>query len=130
MSKWGKRRKRQKKIESVEDIFVIAASRISLTPEQFLEYTPQELSGVLFYCNKTKDAEFQSNWERTRVQTYFLISIQLDKKNKLSYKKFKDEIWPFFWEQETKKVSSTDGIMTVQQWQELINKPIVSIKPA
>ena len=62
---------------------------MNLTPEQFLEYTPQELTGVLHLMQLQKDAKFKSDWERTRIQTFYLINIQLDKKNKLSYEKFR-----------------------------------------
>lgn len=82
----------------------------------------------MFYYNKTEDAEFKSQWERTRIQTFFLINIQLDKEKKLSYEKFKREIWTFFWEKNEKKETDIESYMNMEQWQELINKPVVSSK--
>ena len=65
---------------------------------RFLEYTPQELAGVLFYLHKNEEAKLNADWERTRIQTWHLINIQLDKNNKVSFEEFKNKIWPFVWE--------------------------------
>lgn len=89
-----------------------------------MEYTPQELSGVLFYHSKEKDTLFRADWERTRIQTFYLVNIQLDKKSKVSYDKFKNEIWPFVWEKPKKKKNNEDEIMTLEQWQDVFSKPI------
>ena len=43
-----------------------------------MEFTPQELSGVLFYHTQNEDEEFKAGWEKTRQQTFYLINIQLD----------------------------------------------------
>jgi hypothetical protein len=77
----------------------LAASYITdLTPDRFLEYTPQELAGVLFYLNKNEEAKLNAEWERTRIQTWHLLNIQIDKKNKIDYEQFKNSYWPFVWE--------------------------------
>jgi hypothetical protein len=91
-----------------------------------LEYTPQELSGVLFYHNQKQDALFKSDWERTRIQTFYLLNIQLDKKNKFTYEKFKKDVWPFFWENKKTKQVNEEEIMNMDQWMDIISKPVIS----
>lgn len=91
-----------------------------------MEYTPQELSGVLFYHNQKQDALFKSDWERTRIQTFYLLNIQLDKKHKFSYEKFKNDIWPFFWEKKKSKQVNEEEIMNMDQWMDIISKPVVT----
>jgi len=100
-----------------------------LQPKEFLEYTPAELSAILFYHDKNEDERMKIEWERTRIQTYFLISIQLTKKNKISYTKFRKDIWPFIWE-ENKEINENpeEGLMNIDQWNNLFNKPVISAK--
>lgn len=69
-----------------------------MTPDRFLEYTPQELAGVLFYLHKNEEAKLNAEWERTRIQTWHLLNIQLDRNNKIAYDQFKQSYWPFAWE--------------------------------
>lgn len=90
-----------------------------------MEYTPQELAGVLFYQSRREDDDFKADWERTRVQTFILVNFELDKKNKIPYDRFCREVWPFDWEKR-KKASDPDQIMTLDQWQALLNKKTVS----
>jgi len=90
-----------------------------------LEFTPQELSGVLFYHTQNEDEEFKAGWEKTRQQTFYLINIQLDKKSKLNYEKFKTDIWPFAWEKPTQEQKPIKG-MTSDDWIELFDKPIIN----
>lgn len=70
----------------------------SLTPKQFLDYTPQELNGVLFLIQERENNKINAEWERTRIQTWHLINLQLDKNHKLEYEKFKTSYWPFPWD--------------------------------
>lgn len=93
-----------------------------------MEYTPSELSGVLFYYQKDKDDHFKTDWEKTRIQTFFLISAQLTKKNKLTYEKFRRDMWPFHWEKQEHKEVDTESIMTIDQWADIFNKKIVSME--
>jgi hypothetical protein len=53
----------------------------------------------LFLLYNTELDRISADWERTRVQTWHLLNIQLDQKNKISYDKFKVKHWPFAWEQ-------------------------------
>jgi len=90
-----------------------------------LEYTPQELYGVLFYTNQTEDSKFQADWERTRIQTYYLVNLQLAKKDKIDYNKFKNDVWPFYWETRT-QTSTPQFTMNLDDWEALLKKPIIS----
>jgi hypothetical protein len=87
-----------------------------------LEYTPQELSGVIFYKVRSRDEQIKTEWERTRIQTFYLINIQLDKKNKITYDKFKKDVWPFFWEKRAQNESDIDAVMDIDQWNSILNK--------
>lgn len=88
------------------------------------------MSGVLYYHNLENDAQFRSNWERTRIQTFYLLNIHLDKKNKLTYEKFKRDVWPFFWEKNKAKEVNEEEIMDMSQWQEIFSKPIITQEAA
>jgi hypothetical protein len=86
-----------------------------------LEYTPQELSGVLFYWNLDEESKMKNEWERTRIQTFFLVNIQLDKKHKIDYGKFSRDIWSFAWEKKREKKNKPgEGVMNVEQWNKLL----------
>ncbi len=92
-------------------------------------FTPQELSAIIFHTVKSEDEKIKLEWELTRISTYFLISVQLQKKNRISYSKFKSEIWPFMWERKRKKSEKTsEGLMSFEQWKTLLSKPLVSSK--
>ena len=102
----------------------MSSARLHLTPAQFLEYTPQELAGVLYYWHQDEEAKMKNAWEQTRIQTYLLINIQLDRKTKLTYKKFATDIWKFEWEKDVKgKENPEEGMMNMDQWNAIINKP-------
>jgi hypothetical protein len=92
-----------------------------------LEFTPQELSAILFYNIKDKETEYQFDWEKTRIQTYFLISIQLPKKSKMTYDRFCKQIWPFSWDKNKKgKENPTEGMMDMNQWNKIFNGQTLS----
>lgn len=63
-----------------------------------MEYTPQELNGVLFLIGDKENNRLNAEWERSRIQTWHLINLQLDKTHKITYDKFKEAYWPFAWE--------------------------------
>lgn len=52
----------------------------------------------MFYANKNEEAKLNAEWERSRIQTWHLLNIQLDRKNKITYDQFKKFFWPFVWE--------------------------------
>jgi len=90
-----------------------------------LEYTPQELTGVLYYWLKDEDAKVKNEWEKTRIQTFFLIDIQLPKKNKMSYERFRKELWPFPWEERIGRnnkdnSNAGEGVMSFDDWKKII----------
>jgi hypothetical protein len=75
-----------------------------------------------------EESKMKNEWEKTRAQTFFLINIQLTKKSKIEYEKFKRDIWPFPWERQKKKTSE-EGVMEVDQWQNIFNKQVISSVP-
>jgi hypothetical protein len=71
-----------------------------------------------------EDYKEKMDWERTRTQTYFLINVQLPRKNQIPFNKFK-KMWPFTWDHYYKgKVveNPEEGVMTADQWYDLIAK--------
>jgi len=68
------------------------------------------------------------NWEKIRIQTYFIISMQLSRKNKISYKKFCRDIWPLIWDKKviSQELSEEEEQFNVDQWRNILNKPIIS----
>ncbi len=70
------------------------------------------MAGVLFYLHKNEETKLNAEWEKTRIQTWHLLNIQLDRKNKISYDDFKKTIWPFVWE--TPEIKETPVI----DWEE------------
>jgi len=80
------------------------------------------LTGILFYHSRNSDNKLKADWERTRLQTYILVNLQLDKKNKISYDNFKKDIWPFGWEKEVVKEIDLEQIFTYDDWMNLLNK--------
>jgi hypothetical protein len=100
-----------------------------------LEYTPQELSAILFYHISDENEVIKLQWERTRIQTYFIVStierliaIITKRKNKILYKKFCKDIWPFVWEKTsiTQEISEEEEMMNITQWHNILNKPVIS----
>lgn len=56
------------------------------------------MTGILFYQSKGIEDQIKAEWERARIQTYILVNLELDKNHKITYEKFKRDIWPFGWE--------------------------------
>ena len=91
-----------------------------MKPEDFLEYTPQELSAILFYNAEEQQERVKIEWEKTRIQTFFLLSVHIPKKHSFNYEKFKKE-WVFAWEVEKKqKTKPGEGVMTPEQWASIL----------
>lgn len=85
-----------------------------------MEYTPQELSAILFYHAQEEQDKTKIEWEKTRIQTFFLLSVQIPKKHNFTYEKFKQD-WKFAWEMEQKqKLPAGEGVMTPEQWEKII----------
>ena len=61
----------------------IAMSRLKMSVEDFWNITPKELYYAFTAYNNDLDMQIKNEWERTRVQTYFIIG-----DGKLTYKKF------------------------------------------
>ena len=58
-----------------------------MKPEDFLEYTPQELSAILFYNAEEQQERVKIEWEKTRIQTFFLLSVHIPKKHSFNIEK-------------------------------------------
>lgn len=88
-----------------------------------MEYTPQELSAILFYQLEDQRTQMRNDWERTRVSTYFAISVHIPKKQNFTYEKFKKD-WPFYWDNERKPgvANPGEGVMSPEQWNKILNK--------
>lgn len=107
---------------SIYDIFLISASRLKLTLDQFLTYSPGELLSVLHYWMKDERSRVELEWERSRVQTFFLVNVQLAKGSKMDYRKFCREFWPFPWEK--KEITIEDNSFGPSEWNQLLNKKV------
>jgi hypothetical protein len=88
-----------------------------------LEYTPQELSAILFLYVEDRYQQLKMDYERTRIQTFFLISVQVPKKHSFTYDKFKKD-WPFAWDTEKRpgRPDPGEGVMSPEQWKKILNK--------
>lgn len=43
--------------------------------------------------------DIKEGWEQMRMQTFYLIDIQLDKKDKMDYSSFKRQFMPMAWDE-------------------------------
>ena len=86
-----------------------AVSSLHISPIDFWQSTPNEIYYAIKSNIGQKTFEFHSGWEQMRVQTFYLISIQMDKKQHMDYKKFKRDYMPFAWdENEIIKIEKID----------------------
>ena len=95
-------------------------SRLKLTPPQFYDLTPVEFYEAL----SDHELEIENNrrfeLEKMRIQTFYLINIQLPISKRLKQPK---ELISFEWEQsENDKNKPEPQILTEQEWLELDEK--------
>lgn len=71
---------------------------LGISPAQFWESTPAEIYYALDAYSKERIDSIKEGWEQMRIQTYYLINIQLDKKSKIDYDAFKHFYMPYSWD--------------------------------
>lgn len=88
---------------------------------QFLEYTPPELLGVLHYWMQDEEAKVKSDYERTRISTFFIITTLANTKSDFTYEKFTKH-WKFPWETSIESAITVKEGLTPTQWLEFIER--------
>jgi hypothetical protein len=90
----------------------IALSKFGLMPDQFLKLTPRQFSFALDDAFKKEERRERFELEKMRLQTFHLVNIQLDRKNKISDIR---KLMPFAWE----KVKV--HVPTAEDWERMDN---------
>lgn len=78
-------------------------SVLSLSPKEFWESTPVEICNALDFSHKLREEEIRDRWDIMRLQTFYLININLDKNNQLSDP---EDLIKFPWDE--KKIKSVE----------------------
>jgi hypothetical protein len=66
------------------------------------------------------------DWNRTSIQTFYLLNIQIPKKDKITWDKWK-KMWPSLDEKSVSKSNPEEGLMSYEDWMALLNKPVISV---
>jgi hypothetical protein len=66
--------------------------------QEFLNLTPAEFAPILEASRKRRETEIRNTWEAMRLQTMFLVNIQLQKKDRVTNA---EKFMPLPWDKET-----------------------------
>ena len=95
----------------------------------FWNSTPIEIYHSLEAYSISKLENIKESWEQMRIQTYYLINIQVDKKYKMDYNKFKRTYLPFAWDEDKpKEAIKVDWEARDKLHAELARKTLTSIQ--
>jgi len=87
---------------------------------QFWHSTPIEIYHLFKAWGEFERDRSIERWEIMRLQTYYLIDIQLQKKSKVTYQRFKNQYMGFAWDKNTGDPDDTEKLlaMTPEDWAE------------
>lgn len=88
---------------------------LHISANDFWNTTPSELYYALKAYSTSKIDDVKMQWEQMRTQTFYLIDIQIDKKYKMSYEKFKRQYMPFNWDEKSEQIIDTPDWGNVEQ---------------
>ena len=96
-----------------------AVASLHISPKEFWDSRPIDIYYALNSFSNNKIDSIKESWEQMRMQTFYLINIQLDKKQKLDYKQFKHKYMPFAWDidkqTEEKSIEELDVIFEMSK---------------
>jgi len=85
-----------------------------LSPNAFLAYTPLEFNRLLIVKADEKYNNYKIDMERMRLQTLYLVNVQIKDKIKDATK-----LMPFDWDENTHKNDVDAKPMTEEDWEAL-----------
>jgi len=85
-----------------------------LSPNAFLAYTPLEFNRLLIVKADEKYNNYKIDMERMRLQTLYLVNVQIKEKIKDATK-----LMPFDWDENTHKNDVDAKPMTEEDWEAL-----------
>ena len=85
-----------------------------LSPDAFLAYTPIEFDRLLVVKADEKYNNYKLDMERMRLQTLYLVNVQIKDKIKEATK-----LMPFEWDKTTHKNDTEVKPMTEEDWEAL-----------
>ena len=86
----------------------------NLPPDVFLAYTPKEFDKLLMVKGDEKNNQYKLDMERMRLQTLYLVNVQIKDKIKEASK-----LMPFPWDSDGVKNDTDVKPMTDEDWEAL-----------
>lgn len=98
---------------------------MNITPSQFLEYTPREISAIIHLKTADDISRYKNEWERSRLSTFLIFNSQRSRKNYISWAKFRKDVFPLASDRESGKEVTPEQIentWTAEDWNKFFKK--------
>ena len=99
---------------NLDDLIALSVVYFGLNEAEFLEYTPLEFNKLLEIKQNERTNDWKLDMERMRMQTFYLLNIQIEKKNRF---KSVGSMMPFEWDVKDKQAVDDTREPTEEEWE-------------